>query len=368
MALKTGATDLALKELEQYSGMAVAHSYNQYEKHGTLHSKAGIAFNHPTIWKERWVPDDFDICEARTSPVWERFSQEQRLAWNHLQWVLDYSAVAMGEKQLIILNECAAGGYAKILPSVIELERRESFEEQDHIDCFAMVIDAVGERYFQGKGTAVWSIPASGFTRDRFNKVGRRVIGRLGRYLLGSNFPTLYFLARGMKTHGFKPFENAITTSEVSHESMRTISHLHRLDESRHMATSLNLARLSTQVLDTLPRDNAVLFKAACEACFPHGRSAEYRMSYWRRVLAQSRIFADLRPEERASLLSHMEQRIGANLQGLHELQARLTRQANKRIVEECGLSPAMKRIFVEHMRADPAYAATVDAVQLAEA
>lgn len=360
-----GGTGLALKELEQYSAMAVAHSYNQYEKHGTLHSKAGIAFAHPTIWQERWVPDDFDICEARTSATWARFSQEQRLAWNHLQWVLDYSAVAMGEKQLIVLNECAAGDYAKVLPSVVELEKRESFEEQDHIDCFAMVIDAVGERYFQGKGTAVWSISASGFTRERFNKVGRKVVGRLGRYLLGSNFPTLYFLARGMKTHGFKPFENAITTSEVCHESMRTISHLHRLDESRHMATSLNLARLSTAVLETLPKDNALLFKAACEACFPHGRSAEYRISYWRRVLDTARIYQDIPAEEKRALVQHMERRLAANLQGLHELQARLTRQANKRIVEEAGLSPAMKRIFVEHMRGDPAYAATVDAVQI---
>lgn len=359
------ATTQALKELEQYCDMAVSHSYNQYEKHGTLHSKAIVAFGHPTLWQENWVPEDFDICEARTSPVWSKFSAEQRLAWNHLQWVLDYSAVAMGEKQLIVLNEMAARDYQRVIPKVVELEKRESFEEQDHIDSFATLIDAVGERYFHGKGTAIWSVSASGFVNERFNRVARRVIGKMGRYLLGSNFPTLYFLARGMKTHGFKPFENAISMSEACHPAIRSMAHLHRLDESRHMATSLNLTRLSTSVLDTLPKDNRIVFKAACEACFPHGRSAEYRLSYWRRVLDQARIYADVSSADKEALYKHLGQRLNANLESLHEIQGRLTRQANKRIVEECGLSPDMKRIFVQHMRADPAYSATVDAVQL---
>ena len=51
------------------------------------------------------------------------------------------------------------------------------------------------------------------------------------------------------------------------------------------------------------------------------------------------------------------------SLQTLHERQARLTRQANKRIVEEAGLTPELRKLFVEIMRSDPAYAATVDAV-----
>jgi hypothetical protein len=130
------------------------------------------------------------------------------------------------------------------------------------------------------------------------------------------------------------------------------------------MATSLNLARLSTAVLDTVPRDNLLLFRLAVQAAFPRGRSANYRLDYWRRVLDESTIYADIPKVERDALYQHMTERIQANLQTLHERQTRLTRQANKRIVEECGLSPAMKRAFVDILRADPAYAATVDAVK----
>ncbi len=362
------STTRALEELETYCAIALKHSYDQYDKHGTLHSKAAIAFEDPTVWDERWVPDDFDVCEARTSDAWSHFSREQKLAWNHLQWCLDYSAVAQGERQLIVLNQFAAADYKHVLPSVVELEERESFEERDHIAAFTMVIDACRDRYFHGRRESLWSIPASGIGSESVNKRVRHLIGTVGRYLLGSNFPTLYFLARGMKTHGFKPFENAITTSDVTHGAMKTISHLHRLDESRHMATSLNLARLSTQVLDTLPKDNLLVFKAACEAAFPHKRSAAYRLTYWRKVLDEATIFASLPRAVRDGLYRHLEARIGDNLSELHALQTRLTRQANKRIVEECGLSPAMKRVFVDHMRADAAYAATVDAVSLSPA
>ncbi len=358
-------TNAALHELSQYCDMAVRHSYDQYEKHGTLLSKAVAAFRDDTVWDEKWVPDDFDVCDAASHPVWQGFTREQKIAWNHLQWALDYSAVAQGEKQIIVLNNFAVREYGKILPSVCELERRESFEETDHIEAFCVVLEGIRARYFKTRTTPLWSIPASGFTNDTLNRLSRHALGTVANYLLGANFPTLFFLARGMKTHGFKPFENSIVSNEEGHAAIRMISHLHRLDESRHMATSLNLARLSSAVLESLPKDNRFLFRMAVQAAFPKGRSADYRLVYWRQVLDQATIYADIPKPERDALYAHMESRIHANLQSLHERQARLTRQANKRIVEECGLSPEMKRLFVDVMRSDAAYAATVDAVKL---
>lgn len=362
------STARALDELRTYCDIAVRHSYDQYEKHGTLHEKAHIAFHDEKVWKEKWVPDDFDVCEARTHRVWkDRFSEEQKLAWNHLQWGLDYSAVAQGERQIVVLNNFAVKDYGHILPSVVELERRESYEELDHIACFAMVLEGCRQRYFKNSKEMIWSIPASGFGSETANRAVRHALGAFARKLLGSNFPTLFFLARGMKTHGMKPFENAITTFEDGHPAMRMISHLHRLDESRHMATSLHLARLSTQVLDTLPRDNRAIFGAAVRSAFPPGRSAHYRLDWWRRVLDESTIYADIPKEERDDLYRHLQARCEANLSALHQVQSKLTRQANKRIVEECGLSPEMKQLFVDIMRADPAYAATVEAVTIGE-
>lgn len=361
-------TSQALDELRTYCDIAVRHSYDQYEKHGTLHEKAYKAFHDDTVWTSKWVPDDFDVCEARSHWVYQRrFTEAQRLAWNHLQWALDYSSVAQGERQIIVLNNFAVKEYGHVLPSVVELERRESYEETDHIAAFTIVLEGVRERYFRSSRSTQWSIPASGFGSNNLNRLVRHTLGSLARHLLGSNFPTLFFLARGMKTHGFKPFENAITTFDDGHAAMKMISHLHRLDESRHMATSLHLARLSTQVLDTLPRDNRLLFTAAVQAAFPKGRSARYRLDWWRRVLDESTIYADIPAEEREDLYRHLEARIDANLRGLHQLQTRLTRQANKRIIEECGLSPEMKRLFVDILRKDPAYAATIDAVELGD-
>ncbi len=359
-------TGTALNELALYCDMATRHSYDQYEKHGTLLSKAVAAFRDETVWGEKWVPDDFDVCDAASHPVWQhRFTHEQKLAWNHLQWALDYSAVCQGERQIIVLNNFAVKEYGDILPSVCELERRESFEETDHIEAFCVVLEGIRARYFKTRDTPLLSMGASGFSSPTLNRLSRHALGAAATYLLGSNFPTLFFLARGMKTHGFKPFENSIASNEEGHAAIRMISHLHRLDESRHMATSLNLAKLSAAVLDTLPRDNRLLFRLAVQAAFPHGRSSDYRLVYWRKALDESTIYADIPKQERDALFQHMESRIGPNLQTLHERQARLTRQANKRIVEECGLSPAMKRLFVDTMRADPAYAAIVDAVRL---
>jgi hypothetical protein len=92
-----------------------------------------------------------------------------------------------------------------------------------------------------------------------------------------------------------------------------------------------------------------------------------YRLDYWKRVLDTADVYADVPQVEKDALFAHMSERIEANLASLHTVQTHVTRQANKRIVEECGLSPDMKRLFVEVMRQDPAYAATVDAVVLPE-
>ena len=65
-------TEAALNELSLYCDMATRHSYDQYEKHGTLLSKAVAAFRDETVWDAKWVPDDFDVCDAASHPVFAR--------------------------------------------------------------------------------------------------------------------------------------------------------------------------------------------------------------------------------------------------------------------------------------------------------
>ena len=72
-------TSAALDELSQYCDMAVRHSYDQYEKHGTLLSKAVTAFNDDSVWREKWVPDDFDVCDAASNHVAPNSAKGERV-------------------------------------------------------------------------------------------------------------------------------------------------------------------------------------------------------------------------------------------------------------------------------------------------
>ena len=353
----------AIQELDRYAKMAIRHSHDQYGKHGTLHDVARRGFSASDVWFKPWVPADFDIGNPYTHPVYASFSEEQKLAWNHLQWGLEYTVVGQGERQIITLNKYAVQQYRHILPSVVDLEDRESFEEIDHLAAFQVGLDALHERYLPHLPSALWSIPASGFRSNDLNKLMRSVLGRIANRLLGSNFPTLFFLTRGMKTHNFKPFENGIAQFKEGPQGVSRVSHLHRLDESRHMATALHIARLSNTILDTLNWESQTLFKAAIHAAWPKARQAEYRITYWKTALYQANIFAHISQEDKNSLFQHISHNITNNLQNLHERQTRLTRQANKKIVELAGLSPELKRCFVETLRKDPIHANLVDTV-----
>lgn len=359
----------ALRELDRFARMSVQHSKDQYAREGTLHDKARAAFAAPDVWRYKWVPDDFDLGQAAQHPVWtEVFDEEQRLAWNHLQWGLDYSIVGRGEQQIIVLNGYAVKAFAGLLPSMVELEERETFEEVDHFAAFAELIERLRERYLPHRRTPLYADSPSGFHSARLNRLTRHVIGEIGHRTLGNHFPALYFLARGLKTHNFKPFENGIAGFEQAHPAIREISHLHRLDESRHMATALWIAKYANDVLESTPWESRALFRAAVHAAWPDGRMAETRAAYWRTVLDEAAPFRRLAAADRESLYAHVEHNIHANLQDLHERQKRLTRQANKRLVEECGLPLHLKRAFVEELRRDPVHRTLVDAVELPEA
>ena len=356
----------AMNELDRYARMAVRHSVDQYAKEGTLLDKAKALFDDDTVWHQPWVPMDFDLGLAHEHPVYtDVFDDAQRLAWNHLQWGLDYSIVGKGELQIIVINGYAVKAFAGVMPSVVDLEERESFEEIDHYAAFRTVIEGLQRRYLPHRKAPLYADSPSGVRSERLNRVLRHVIGVMGMATLGPHFPALFFLQRGLKTHSFKPFENAIATFEQGPAGIREISHLHRLDESRHMATSLWIAKLANDVLETAPFESRTLFKAAIQAAWPRGRMAESRVGYWKKVLDEAPIYQDIPREERASLFAHVSRNTVASLTQLHARQVGLTRQANKRLVEECGLPLPLKRVIVDTLRADAATAPIVDAVQL---
>jgi hypothetical protein len=365
MTVSPDARQAAIKELDAFARTNVEHSRRQYDRHGTLHAKAQEALTEDDVWQRPWVPDDFDVGEARNHPVFQSWTAAQKLAWNHLQWGLEYGVVGQGERQIVVLNKYAVHAYRGVMPSVVELEERESFEEEDHLAAFAVGLEGLRARYLPHRRRPLYAHCPSGFSSERLNRVMRHGIGMVAERVLGKNFPTVFFLTRGIKTHNFKPFENAIASFADAPEGIRMVSHLHRLDESRHMATALYMARLSNAVLDAVPDEGRILLKAGVKAAWPPGRVVDTRLAYWRTVLKEARPYQDVPKQDKDALYAHIAANTARNLLALHERQQRLTRQANKRIVEECGLPLDLKRTFIDALRSDPYSASLVEAVEL---
>ena len=355
----------ALAELDRYAKMNVRHSQDQYAKHGTLHSVALQAFDHTSkeLWSKPWVPWDFDIGDPYSHPVYQRFSEVQKLAWNHLEWAYNYEIVAAGEKQIIVLNNYAVRQYRDILPSIVDLEERESFEEIDHVDAFKTGLQAIYDRYLPGIQQDITALSPSGFRQQQLNKLIRHMTGRAANRLLGPNFPTLFFLIRTIKTVSFKGMENSIAMFDEAPELLRKVSHLHRLDESRHQATALKLSKLSQEVLDKTSWESKRLFKLAIHSAWPENRMLEARKRFWKLALFDGAIFANVPLEDKTAFFHHICMQATRNSLSLHPRQVTMTQQITKRAVSESGLSPEFKRIFVDVLRKDPVHRNLVDAI-----
>jgi hypothetical protein len=354
-----------LEKLDTYCRKTLERSDRHAGRWGPLHVHALKTMDDASIWNHSWAPLKLDHGKAHLHPVYQdSFSDEQRRAWSHLQWVMDYVTVGQGEQQVVVLNKMAARRFRTVCPSVCELQERESDEEEDHIKSFFTVRDAVARRYFP-RNYSLQVEATSGTRSGRVNAGLRWIIGKGADRIFGSNFPTLFFLTRGMKSHTFKPFEIAYTRNEESHPAMRQHSAMHGWDESRHIATAQHMCRLANPLLDEVPQENKLLFRLAMERLWPKGRLLEYRVRFWRMCLEDSVIFSSIPSVEREQLLRHIRTEIESDLLELHPLQKRMVGKSNRRIVEECGLSPELKREFVAFIRSDPNQAAVVSTVRI---
>jgi len=354
-----------LETLDAYCRKTLLRSSRYHERWGALVEQAHRTLQDPTIWDFEWAPSELDLGVAAAPPVYAAsIAAEQRRAWSHLQWTLDYITVAQGEQQVIVMNGLAAKRFRTVCPSVCELQDRESDEEADHVAGFFAIKDAVQERYFP-RGYRLQVQATSGTSSGRLNRSLRWLIGQGADRIFGSNFPTLFFLTRGMKSHTFKPFEIAYSRHERSHPAIRELSVMHGWDESRHIATAQHLSRLSAPLLGAAPQENQLLFKMAMQRLWPRDRLVQYRVDFWRRCLSDSAVFATVPAEERALLLQHVATNIERSVRRLHPLQESMVRKSNRRIVEECGLSPRLKREFVGFLRSDPSQCAVVESVRV---
>ena len=348
-------------ELDAYCRRTLTRSHRQFGRDGSLVEQARRALDEPSIWTLPWAPAECDFGAAAEHPTWhEHFDDAQRLAWTHLAWALDYFTVSQGEGQLIRMNVHAARAMGDQLPAVVELERRESEEERDHIACFRLVVGAVWRRYLPGLGRPPVP-PTSGLSSGVFGERAQDVMGPVARRLLGQDFPPLFFLARGIKSHGFKPFEVAMSRFEESPAAIRRISAMHGQDESRHIASAHHLARLGRSLSRRTSTQSQWLFELALRALFPSGRLDGSRYVYWRYVLDRAPIFASVPPAARDALFEHVRARHGDRMGGASDRYS-MIRKSNGNLIDGADLPAGRRAAFLEHMRSDPMYARLVAA------
>ena len=120
---------------------------------------------------------------------------------------------------------------------IVELEE-ESFEEVDHLDAFKRLRCTSPDSPHLPDVSGQY---CSGFQSDRLNC---SLSLASWQSILGSILSTSSSSLGSQ--HGLQPFENVAQFDEAP-KWVSQVSHLHRLDESRHMATTLQIAKLSKE-------------------------------------------------------------------------------------------------------------------------
>lgn len=359
------STRTAIDDLNGWCERAMRRSKRQTDRHGGLVPIAEQALLDPTLFDEAWFPTELDHGCAADHWVWQdRFSREQKNAWSHLVWLVEYMTVREGELQLLVLNNLAARRYADQLPAVVDLQERETEEERDHAESFRLLAEAAWAKHML-PGVPQPSTRTSGLASPGLNRIFRRVAGEVADKLLGPNFPVFFFLIRGMKSHIFKPFEASLGRWDEGHPTVRRISVLHGQDESRHIATAHYLASRSTEALKAAPIEHTRLLRLATRAAFPVGRMEGNRQTFWTTVLNHSRVFSNIPAEEREQLLQHVLASHRESFHELHHANRAFIQRSNRKILADCSFSDTAKTAIVDALRADPATASLVDGLDL---
>ena len=157
--------------------------------------------------------------------------------------------------------------------------------------------------------------------------------------------------------------ENSIAMFDEAPELLRRVSHLHRLDESRHQATALKLSKLSQEILEQTKLGVETTLQTCHPQCLVENRMLEARIRFWKLALFDGAIFANIPLEDKTAFFNHICRQATKNSLSLHPRQVTMTQQVTKRAVTESGLSPEFKQIFVDVLRNDPIHRNLVEAI-----
>ena len=106
---------------------------------------------------------------------------------------------------------------------------------------FQHILHAIAS-YYQFRHVRLATKPAQQALRSR------RCLGALSAYF-GADYIATYFLGRGIINYMGNAFERAIARLRTSNRAVHHLSHLHAIDESKHMAASRYFASAAHELI-----------------------------------------------------------------------------------------------------------------------
>jgi hypothetical protein len=287
------------------------------------------------------VPEEMSL--GFHTPWWVHYGEEQRLALNHWIYMLMYYRISDGERFVVLANAAVADFLQGLEPEVAGLLRLEVEEELDHIEAFERV-RAVLTRLHGVEGLRMPVKPLRPYL------VAPRTLRFLTRHF-GADFLAAYYLGRGIVNHLGKAFETQVEAVDGGTSALARMSHLHTVDENRHMAVSRMMAACAHGLVERR-RHTSALYEALHHALQNVmvtytlsdrlTKSQERAMSS--HVLPRMRALREVPREQlEATIDAHF-----TGLNGLERVRNTFMPRFNQRLMERACLDPGDKRDWFE--------------------
>lgn len=300
----------------------------------------------PAMFADLLVPEDMTL--GYYTPWYNDLSDAEKLALNHWIYFLHYSRIVAGEQFVHRSNAAVASCLSDAMPELRQLLRRENAEERDHMAAFQYILHAIADHYQFGHSRLVTK-PAQQALR------GRRLLHAVSTFF-GTDYIATYFLGRGIINHMGNAFERAIARLRTSNRAVHYLSHLHAIDESKHMAASRYFASAARELGPTRGHGGPLydllhygLRKISVTYTFSEGltKRQEKAMSY--QVIPRMPVF---RERPRAFLATLIEAHFDS-VSGVERAKNAVIGKVNQAILEQAALSTTHKAQWLRWMRAD---------------
>lgn len=337
-----------------YSTMSMLLQQLQRFAAKRLHKPAGPSLQQyvhrhvdlAAIFADLLIPEDMTL--GYYTPWYNDLSDAEKLALNHWVYFLHYSRIVAGEQFVHRSNAAVASCLSEAMPVLSQLLLRENAEERDHMAAFQPILHAIAA-YYQFGPSRLATKPAQQALRSQ------RLLHTLSTYF-GADYIATYFLGRGIINHMGNAFERAIARLNTSNHAVHYLSHLHAIDESKHMAASRYFASAARELVPTRGQSGRLydllhygLRKISVTYTFSERltKRQEKAMSY--QVIPRMPVF---RARPHAFLAALIEGHF-TSLSGVERAKNAVIGKGNQAILDQAALSTGHKEQWLRWMRAD---------------